>query len=168
MNALPRPRPPLVYSCSGASSAAQMANHLAVRLDRLGAAEMSCLAGVGGDVPALVRTARSGRRILALDGCPLHCAARILARHDLRADRHYDLSQLGVPKIHHADFDPSQAADILAGILADTALTAAEATDPATAPSGEPGESASLEAGPISANVAAPSRLSPSDDESRT
>jgi uncharacterized metal-binding protein len=26
---------PLVYSCSGASSAAQMANHIAVRLDRL-------------------------------------------------------------------------------------------------------------------------------------
>jgi len=26
---------PLVYSCSGTSSAAQMANHIAVKLDRL-------------------------------------------------------------------------------------------------------------------------------------
>ena len=46
-----------------------MANHLAVRLDRSGVAEMSCIAGVGGNVPHLVRIARSGRPILALDGC---------------------------------------------------------------------------------------------------
>ncbi|MCC6353379.1 MAG: hypothetical protein IT577_05805, partial [Verrucomicrobiae bacterium] len=45
---------PLVYSCSGASSAAQMANHLAIRLDRMGVAEMSCAAGLGGDVGPLV------------------------------------------------------------------------------------------------------------------
>ena len=32
---------PLVYSCSGCSSAAQMANHLALRLDRAGVAEFS-------------------------------------------------------------------------------------------------------------------------------
>ena len=31
---------PLVYSCSGCSSAAQLANHVAVRLDRSGVAEM--------------------------------------------------------------------------------------------------------------------------------
>ncbi|TAK94969.1 MAG: zinc-binding protein, partial [Aquabacterium sp.] len=41
----------LVYACSGCSSAAQLANHLAVRLDREGIAEMSCIAGVGGRVP---------------------------------------------------------------------------------------------------------------------
>ena len=52
-------RLPLVYSCSGCSSAAQMANHLALRLDRAGVAEMSCIAGVGGGVAGLVRTARS-------------------------------------------------------------------------------------------------------------
>ena len=48
----PTARPaPIVYSCSGCSSAAQLANHVALRLDRCGAAEMSCIAGVGGDVP---------------------------------------------------------------------------------------------------------------------
>ena len=41
---------PLVYSCSGCSSAAQMANYLALQLDRQGEAEMSCIAGVGGNV----------------------------------------------------------------------------------------------------------------------
>ncbi|MBS3959615.1 MAG: hypothetical protein KGZ52_09465, partial [Xanthomonadaceae bacterium] len=36
---------PLVYSCSGCSSAAQLANRLALMLDRDGEAEMSCIAG---------------------------------------------------------------------------------------------------------------------------
>lgn len=110
---------PLVYSCSGASSAAQMANHIAVKLDRLKVAEMSCIAGVGGDVKPLVRTAKSGRRIIALDGCPLHCAAQILKRHGLQADQHYDLSKMGVKKKQHEDFDPQEAAQALRRIQDD-------------------------------------------------
>ena len=43
-----------------------MANYLAMQLDRAGLADMSCIAGVGGGIEALVRTARSGRRIAAL------------------------------------------------------------------------------------------------------
>lgn len=108
---------PLVYACSGASSAAQMANHLAVKLDRLKVAEMSCIAGVGGDVKPLVKTAKSGRPIIALDGCPLQCAANILQRHGLVADKHVDLSEWGVPKRKHDDFDPQQAAQALQRLL---------------------------------------------------
>lgn len=118
-----RGRPlPLVYSCSGASSAAQMANHIAVRLDRAEAAEMSCIAGVGGDVKPLVRTAKSGRPIIALDGCPLHCAAQILKRHGLQADKHYDLSKMAVKKKYHEDFDPQEAAEMLQRILHESGL----------------------------------------------
>ena len=72
---------PIVYACSGCSSAAQLANHVAVRLDRTGIAEMSCIAGVGGDVPSLIKTAQSGRAIVVLDGCPLECARHCLQRH---------------------------------------------------------------------------------------
>lgn len=110
---------PLVYSCSGCSSAAQLANHVAVKLDRRGVAEMSCIAGVGGDVPSLVKTARSGRPIIALDGCPLVCVKSSLARHGLTPDRHYQLQQYGVKKRQHEDFDPAQAARVLEQVEAD-------------------------------------------------
>ena len=100
---------PLAYSCSGCSSAAQMANHLALQLDRAGAAEMSCIAGVGGGVAGLVRTAQGGRRILALDGCMLKCVAACLARAGATADIHLVLSDHGVKKRRHADFDPVEA-----------------------------------------------------------
>ena len=104
---------PLVYSCSGCSSAAQLANHVAVRLDRSGVAEMSCIAGVGGDVASLVKTARSGRPIIALDGCPLVCVKSSLERHGITPARHYQLQQYGVKKRNHEDFDPAQAREVL-------------------------------------------------------
>ena len=90
-----------------------MANHIAVKLDRLKVAEMSCIAGVGGDVKPLVRAAKSGRSIIALDGCPLHCVAQTLKRHGLVADKHYDLSKMGVKKKQHEDFDPQEAARVI-------------------------------------------------------
>jgi len=84
---------PLVYSCSGCSSAAQMADDLAVRLDRERVAEMSCIAGVGGDVGSLVDTARSGRPMLVIGGCPLECAQKSLEQHDVTPDRHMNLAK---------------------------------------------------------------------------
>ncbi len=100
---------PLVYACSGCSSAAQMTNQMALWLDREGVAEMSCIAGVGGGVPGLVRTAQSGRAVIALDGCVLHCARACLANAGVRADVHLTLSDYGVKKRRHADFDREEA-----------------------------------------------------------
>ena len=110
---------PLVYSCSGCSSAAQLANHLALQLDRSGDAEMSCIAGVGGDVPHLLKPAQSGRPIIALDGCPLVCVQSCLARHGIAPSRHYQLHHYGVKKRKHADFDPAQAQELLSMVQAD-------------------------------------------------
>jgi len=115
---------PLVYACSGCSSAAQLANHVAVKLDRRGVAEMSCISGVGGDVPTLVRTAKSGRRVIVLDGCPLACASRCLARHGVAPSRHYQLQELGVRKRQHEDFDMDQASRILRQVEADLSVSA--------------------------------------------
>lgn len=94
---------PLVYSCSGCSSAAQLANTMAVRLDRAQLAEMSCIAGVGGGVKPLVKTAASGRPIIALDGCPLHCAKQCLANQGIEPTIHIDLSEHDVKKVYHED-----------------------------------------------------------------
>lgn len=112
---------PLVYACSGCSSAAQMANDLALRLDRAGLAEMSCIAGVGGDVKPLVRTARSGRPILALDGCRLNCVKSSLARHGVEPARHVMLAEHGVRKTLHADYDRDEADRVYRGLSRDLA-----------------------------------------------
>lgn len=126
----PRYALPLVYSCSGCSSAAQLANHLALRLDRAGLAEMSCIAGVGGNVPALVHKARqahaAGRTILALDGCALACTRACLAERGMAATLHVQLQDHGVRKHHGTDFEPAQA-DALYAQLADTLASGTDA-----------------------------------------
>jgi uncharacterized metal-binding protein len=104
---------PLVYSCSGCSSAAQMANYLAVRLDRKGTAEMSCIAGVGGNVKKLVRLVRSCRKIITIDGCTLACTIACLKNHAISPDISIELTTLGVAKKNHTDFDLSEAVSIL-------------------------------------------------------
>jgi uncharacterized metal-binding protein len=109
---------PLVYACSGCSSAAQLANHIAVRLDRAGDAEMSCIAGLGGDVAGIVRIATdavaAGRPIVAIDGCALACVRQSLARHGIAPSRHVELWRMGVRKRQHEDFDAAEAAALLA------------------------------------------------------
>ncbi|MBZ0234551.1 MAG: putative zinc-binding protein [Deltaproteobacteria bacterium] len=127
---------PLVYSCSGCSSAAQLANHLALRLDRLGVAEMSCVAGLGGDVEPLVRLARRGRPLVALDGCPLHCVRRCLARHDLAPALHVTLTELGIAKRAHMDFDPADAERLLAVLRSRIGALVDGPAQPAMAPAG--------------------------------
>ncbi|NVK21779.1 MAG: putative zinc-binding protein [Kangiellaceae bacterium] len=105
---------PVVYSCSGCSNLAQMANQLAVNLNREKLAEMSCIAGVGGNVPALVKTAKSGRAILAIDGCHLACASNCLKQHGVKASKHLVLSELGYKKRYHQDVSDK---DIAEGML---------------------------------------------------
>ncbi|QLH34640.1 MAG: putative zinc-binding protein [Cyclobacteriaceae bacterium] len=107
---------PLIYSCSGCSSAAQMANAIALKIDRSGLAEMSCIAGVGGNVKKLVRLAKSGRKIIAVDGCPLACAKACLANHQLKPDLHFDLSDYDVPKKSGQDYNQDQMETVLGKI----------------------------------------------------
>lgn len=98
---------PLVYSCSGCSSAAQSANTIALKMDREQIAEMSCIAGIGGDIKPLVKTAKSGRSIIAIDGCPLSCSKSCLARHDVKPDYYYVLSDFAIPKQKGKDPNPA-------------------------------------------------------------
>lgn len=103
---------PLVYSCSGCSGAAQMANYLAVQLDRREMAEMSCIAGVGGNIKKRVRTAKSGREIIVIDGCPLACARACLNNYSIKPDYHFELTRFGVNKRLHEDFSMMEAGQV--------------------------------------------------------
>ncbi|WP_431856959.1 putative zinc-binding protein [Azospirillum sp.] len=109
---------PLVYSCSGCSNVAQVANAVALRLDRLGLAEMSCIAGVGGGVKPLVRLATSGRPVVALDGCVLACVKACLGRHGVEATVHHVLTRHDLKKQAGVDPDPDEIERVLAMVQA--------------------------------------------------
>lgn len=88
----------IVYACSGCSDAGELADRIARQLSRDGAAEMSCLAGIGGRVKSLVRKGEQAERILVVDGCPLNCAAHTLKLAGFQKFEHLELHKLGLRK----------------------------------------------------------------------
>lgn len=110
---------PLVYSCSGCSNIAQLANDVAVKMDREGFAEMSCIAGVGGNVIPLVQKAKSGRKIIAIDGCVLKCAKSCLNNVGVEPNIHYVLTDYGLKKEYHKDYKDDTVNEIFELIIQD-------------------------------------------------
>ncbi|HWB68945.1 MAG TPA: putative zinc-binding protein, partial [Solirubrobacterales bacterium] len=98
---------------------AQLANYVAVRLDRLGIAEMSCIAGVGGNVKALVKKATAGRPVVLIDGCPLLCCEQVLAAKGVAPVRRIRLHELGLKKRQHVDFGAEERELVFRRVLED-------------------------------------------------
>ncbi len=113
------PNKPLIYSCSGCSNIAQVANQVAIELDRQDLAEMSCIAGVGGGVKSLVKQAQNAQHIIALDGCALHCVKSCLANHQIQAHQHYTLTDYGIKKRKHFDYDSEDVKSIKILVITD-------------------------------------------------
>jgi uncharacterized metal-binding protein len=88
----------IVYACSGGSDAGEIADRVARQLARDGAAQMSCLAGIGGRVKSILLRAQHAGRILVVDGCPLNCAAHTLRLAGFEQFEHLELHRLGIRK----------------------------------------------------------------------
>lgn len=121
----------VVYACSGCSDAGELADRIARRLTREGAAEMSCLAGIGGRVRPLVNKAASAERILAIDGCPLNCTRHTLELAGFKDFEHLELHTLGFRKNSCPVTDDRIAVGVHAAkkILADEKFTAVIPTE---------------------------------------
>jgi len=91
-------KPTVVYACSGCSDAGEIADRVARQLSRDDAAQMSCLAGIGGRVKSLMLKAENAERILVVDGCPLNCAAHTLKLAGFNNFEHLELHKIGIRK----------------------------------------------------------------------
>lgn len=88
----------LVLACSGGSDVGEIADRTARTLAKSGTAKMYCLAGIGGKLPSMVKFAGEADQILAIDGCPQHCAAHCLHNAGIEKFRHLRLAELGLEK----------------------------------------------------------------------
>lgn len=104
---------PLIYACSGCSGAGQLANSLALEMDREGHAEMSCTTGVGGGVPAILKLLRSDRKRIVVDGCYMRCAQHCLHAAGVGADLVFNLADQGVEKSRSRDYSEEDFARVV-------------------------------------------------------
>jgi hypothetical protein len=58
----------------------QIANDAAARLDQLGQGRMSCLIGVGLQLPNFMEAAQKGEKVIAIDGCAAACAKNCVGK----------------------------------------------------------------------------------------
>jgi uncharacterized metal-binding protein len=88
----------VIFACSGSADVGKIADLAARKLTEEGAGKMSCLAGVGGRVKGIMETTRVAQTILAIDGCPLHCARSTLEQAGFKKFEHLCLSDMGMAK----------------------------------------------------------------------
>jgi uncharacterized metal-binding protein len=129
----------VVYACSGCSDAGEIADRVARQLTRDGAAQMSCLAGIGGRVKSLVMKAENAERILVVDGCPLNCAAHTLKLAGFQKFDHLELHKIGIRK----GSCPVNEERIVAGVAAAKSILANET------PAGSPEKVGAIQISPV-------------------
>jgi uncharacterized metal-binding protein len=90
---------PLILACSGGSNVGQITNQAALELTREGRGKMFCLAGLGADIPGIVKTVREAGEVIVLDGCSIGCAKGIMERAGLPQGRCLVVTDLGIEKV---------------------------------------------------------------------
>lgn len=88
----------IIFACSGAADVGKIADLSARKMAEDGVGKMSCLAGVGGRVPQLMKVAREAKVIVAIDGCPLHCGRNTLEQAGFTEFEHLCLADAGMVK----------------------------------------------------------------------
>ncbi|WP_028325226.1 putative zinc-binding protein [Desulfatirhabdium butyrativorans] len=98
----------MMLACSGGSNVGQLSNRAAVELTQEGFGKMFCLAGIGGGISGFVQSAKDAPVVVAIDGCPIGCAKKILANNGIENAKCLLLTELGIEKDKNLDPIPAE------------------------------------------------------------
>ena len=104
----------VLLPCSGGSNCGQIANQVAVKLTEEGVGNIYCLAGIGAHIEGMVESARSAKRIVALDGCSVACSKKTVEHAGLNVTDWICVADEGIEKNHQFALSPEHI-DLIAG-----------------------------------------------------
>lgn len=90
--------PKLIFACSGSADVGELSDQAARMLSREDIGKMFCLAGVGGRMSGFLKSTKAASKVLAIDGCKLHCAQKTLEEAGLHSTSHLCLEDIGFTK----------------------------------------------------------------------
>jgi uncharacterized metal-binding protein len=102
-----------VVACSGASNVGQIANQAAIELAKEKVAGFFCLAGVGGHIKGMVKSAKEAGLMVAIDGCPVQCAAKTLQHAEIEPAIQVIVTELGIEKSHDISLDEKDCSKVV-------------------------------------------------------
>ena len=88
----------LIFACSGAADVGELTDRVARELKNQGVGKMYCLAGVGGNVEQYLTTTKEADAILAIDGCQVACAKKVLDNAGITKYDYIQITGLGYEK----------------------------------------------------------------------
>jgi uncharacterized metal-binding protein len=88
----------MILACSGASNLGQLSNRASVELARESFGKMFCLAGIGAHLSGFVQSAKDVPAMVAIDGCQVACARKILEHAEVPLKAYVVISELGIEK----------------------------------------------------------------------
>jgi uncharacterized metal-binding protein len=92
------PKPPIIFTCSGAADTGGLADAASRALSRSGVAKMYCLAGVGTRVQQIVSDMAEAERLVSVDGCDNECSRKVLEKAGFKPAVHLRITDLGMAK----------------------------------------------------------------------
>ncbi len=66
---------------------------------------MYCLAGIGGHISGFAEATHEIKKVVAIDGCPVHCARKTLEHAECPIQVHIVVTNLGIRKTSNLQFD---------------------------------------------------------------
>ena len=108
----------MIVACSGSSNVGQISNQTAVELTREGFGKMFCLAAVGAHINNFVFSAQNVENLVAIDGCPVGCAMRLLEHAEVPVSAYVVVQNLGIEKRADNLYDAEEVEKVKAAIKA--------------------------------------------------
>jgi uncharacterized metal-binding protein len=77
----------------------QAANNAMIELDKRGAGNAFCLAGVGAALSGFIESAKAAKT-LVIDGCPTGCSKKAFEKYGITPTHHFVVTEMGIEKNH--------------------------------------------------------------------
>jgi len=109
----------IVAACDGASSVGQIGNEVARLLTRRfpDKVRMCCLSAVAAGSEVHLKIFREARAVVAINGCQLKCASRVLLKQGIKPTYEVVVAELGSEKLPTLDYDYEKVEEIASKIV---------------------------------------------------
>ncbi|MCE5296894.1 MAG: putative zinc-binding protein [Euryarchaeota archaeon] len=103
-----KPQELMIFPCAGACNVGQLANDLTKDMSKKGIGRMACIAAVGSGGMMAINAAKQTKVILAVDGCPVGCAKKILEKNGIVPTVHVLVTDIGMKKTDELSYSEDE------------------------------------------------------------
>ncbi len=104
----------LIFPCSGQANTGQISNAAAIQLSDEGYGSFVCTALLASGSESLAGRAKEVEEVVAIDGCGMHCARKIVLEAGALVHQHLVVTDLGIEKkSNDRSFTPEEVEEIV-------------------------------------------------------